>query len=203
MSVDTEPTFSTGAWKKGAMRERPYGSDIPVFPDIPGVAGTPIPQSYIDLANGKDAGATKPSNPKDAMGSRKAPLDLVPDTLEIFAAEAFLEGGLKYGRYNWRLSGVRSSIYYSAIKRHLKKWWNGQDRDLTTGVRHLVSVLACVGIILDAELYGKLTDDRPPSPDRDRVAHLIDLMEARVAQLKDLFKNENPVQFTIADSQET
>jgi len=80
-----------------------------------------------EQANGADAGVTKTSNPKDIVGSRKAPIELVPDTIEVMAVEAFLEGALKYGRYNWRICGVRASIYYAATKRHLKKWWNCPD----------------------------------------------------------------------------
>lgn len=154
------------------------------------------------IGNGKDAGETKPSNPKAAIGDRKAPLDLVPDTIEVMLAEAFLEGAVKYGRYNWRIVGVRASTYYSAAKRHMKKWWNGQNHDPKTRVQHLVSAMACIGIILDAELYGKLNDDRPPCPDPDAMAELIDALEARVAHLKQLFKDETPKHFTIADTKE-
>jgi hypothetical protein len=150
--------------------------------------------------NAVDGCHTKPSNPKDIIGSRKLDLGLVPDTLVVFSAEGFLEGGLKYGRYNWRLAGVAASIYHAAIKRHLSKWWNGQDRDKVTRVRHLASIIACAGIMLDAELYGKLKDDRPPCPDQNALADLIDEAEARVAHLKELFKDHSPYQFTIADT---
>jgi hypothetical protein len=105
---------------------------------------------------------TKPTNPKDIIGSGKLPLGLVPDTLLTEAAIAFLEGASKYGRYNWRIAGVRTSIYREAMQRHMIKWWNGEDRDPKTRVKHLASVIACAGILLDAELCGKLTDDRPP-----------------------------------------
>lgn len=156
--------------------------------------------SLAEQANGKDDGATKPSNPKDIIGSRKIPLDIVPDTIAVLAAPAFLEGALKYGRYNWRICGVRASIYYSALKRHIKKWWNGQDEDPITRVHHLSNALACIAILLDAELYGKLEDDRPPCPDPDAMAKLIDEMEDRVKYLKALFAKENPRQYTIADT---
>lgn len=153
-----------------------------------------------EQANGADSGVTKPSNPKDIVGSRKGPLELVPDTIEVMAVEAFLEGALKYGRYNWRICGVRASIYYAATKRHLKKWWNGQNADPLTRVGHLKSVLACVGIMLDAELYGMLEDDRPPCPDPDAFARMLDDMEVQVAHLKALFAKENPRQYTIKDT---
>jgi hypothetical protein len=144
--------------------------------------------------------ALKPSNPKDIIGSRKLDLSIVPNTLLISAASAFLEGALKYGRFNWRIAGVRSSIYYAALQRHMAKWWNGQDRDKDTRVHHLANAIACLTIILDAELYGKLADDRPPCPNPDAMAELIDSQEGLVAHLKELFSGHDPYQYTIADS---
>lgn len=118
--------------------------------------------------------ARKASNPKDAQASNRLPLDLVPDTVEVYAALAFAEGAAKYGAYNWRTAGVRASVYHAALKRHLAKWHNGERADQKTGVPHLASVIACAGILLDAELCGKLTDDRPPPAP---LANLIDGME--------------------------
>jgi hypothetical protein len=148
-------------------------------------------------ANNDANGEGKQSNPKDAIGSTKLPLNLVPDTIEVEVALAYLEGALKYGACNWRIAGVRSSIYYAAMKRHQKKWWNGQDSDPKTRVKHLASVIACAGILLDAELCGMLTDDRPPSAPLDK---LIDDADGMVAHLKQLFKDHNPKHHTIKDS---
>lgn len=139
----------------------------------------------------------KPTNPKDVIGSRKLPMNIVPSTLVAFASTAFLEGALKYGRYNWRHSGVRASIYGDAAARHLAKWWNGQDADPVTRVKELASVLACVGIILDAEVCGMLTDDRPPVAP---MAELINDLSFTVEHLLELFKDQHPHQYTIADT---
>ncbi len=140
----------------------------------------------------------KLTNPKDAIGSTKLPLHLVPDTLTVYAATAFLEGALKYGTGNWRIAGVRNSIYLSALERHFKKYKNGEDMDPKTEVHHLASVIACAGIILDAALVGKLTDDRPP---RAPMAQLIDSMEATVLHLKQMFEKHDPYHYTIEDSE--
>jgi hypothetical protein len=140
---------------------------------------------------------SKPTNPKDAIGSGKLPLELVPDTIPAYLALSFLEGALKYGRFNWRVAGVRASIYAAAARRHLNKWWNGEDCDPKTKVHHLASVMACCGIVLDAELCGKLTDDRPPRAD---IGKLIETLEGTVAHLKALFADHSPKQYTIADS---
>ena len=139
---------------------------------------------------------TKPTNPKDVIGSTKLSMGLVPDTVDAEVALAYLEGALKYGRYNWRKAGVRSSVYRDAMHRHMAKWWNGEDEDPTTRVKHLASIIASAGILLDAELVGKLTDDRPP---RAPVAELIQKADEKVAHLKELFKDHSPHQYTIDD----
>lgn len=137
-----------------------------------------------------------PTNPKDAAATARVPLHLVPGSLPIYAALAFAEGDLKYGGYNWRVAEVRASVYVSALKRHLERYWNGEWADPKTGVPHLASVLACAGIILDARLVGKLTDDRPPPAD---VSALIEQAEAGMLHLQDVFSDRAPRRWTIGD----
>lgn len=139
--------------------------------------------------------AGKPSNPKDAAAVHRLPLHLVPSTLEAYAALAFAEGDAKYGGYNWREAGVRASVYHSAMRRHLAKWWNGEFADPKTGVPHLAYIIAGAGIVLDARLSGKLTDDRPPSAP---VAELIDALAADVARVRALFADAAPGAYRIA-----
>lgn len=144
-----------------------------------------------------DSPELKDTNPKDAIGSTKLPLHLVPDSARAYLALAFCEGATKYGAYNWRVAGVRSSIYMSAAGRHMSKYWNGEWADPKTRVPHLASAMACLAIILDAELAGKLTDDRPPSVP---LGDLIDVMSNTVQHLQELHKDMNPRHWTIADS---
>jgi hypothetical protein len=136
----------------------------------------------------------KPSNPKDSIGAKKAMVGLVPDIPDEYLA--FLEGALKYGRFNWRAAGVRVSIYHDAIRRHLSKFWNGEDADKKTRVKHLLSIIACCKIMLDAERCGKLEDDRPPKVDMEPG---FDESDEVAAHLKELFKDYNPKQWTIND----
>lgn len=138
----------------------------------------------------------KATNPKDAMGMRKLPIDLVPSTAVVAMSHAFLEGALKYGKYNWRVAGVRASIYLAAMQRHILKYQNGEESDPVTHVPHLASVMACCAIMLDAKLVGKLNDDRPP---KAPVSHLIDGLAKEVLHLQELFEGENPHQHTIQD----
>jgi hypothetical protein len=136
----------------------------------------------------------KPTNPKDALAVAKLPLHLVPSTLTAYAALSFAEGAAKYGAYNWRDAGVRASIYISALERHLAKWKNGEECDPVTRVPHLASALACIGIILDADLCGKLTDDRPlPAP----LGMLIDAGEPIVRGLQEMFADRHPLHCTL------
>ncbi len=139
----------------------------------------------------------KPTNLKDALAVSKLPLHLVPDTVKVYAALAFAEGAAKYGGYNWRVAGVCASVYRSALERHLAKWWNGEWADEKTGVPHLASIIACAGILLDANAVGKLTDDRPPVAP---LGPIIDGMEADVRRVVEMFKDHAPEQFTIQDA---
>ena len=153
-------------------------------------------------ANGADAGATKPSvvNLKDKIGSRKIDLGLVPDSAIAGMAIAFTEGAVKYGRFNWRIAGVSARIYHAACRRHLAKWWAGQDEDTATTVHHIDNAMACLAILRDAALYGKLTDDRPPAPHENAMAEMIDAAEKKQAWLVELFKEHAPKQYSIADT---
>lgn len=140
---------------------------------------------------------SKPTNPKDLIGSTKLPTNLVPSTLGVYATMAFAEGASKYGAYNWREAGVRASIYKAAHDRHMEKWWNGEECDPVTKVPHLASAIACVAILADAKLCGKLTDDRPPAAD---MPGLIAQAEEVVKHLYALHADKNPRHWTIADN---
>lgn len=88
------------------------------------------------------------------------------------------------------------SVYLDALERHFQKVKDGEWADKRTGVPHFSSILACVGIILDAKHSGKLTDDRLPAVP---TADLIEEMETHVPRLKALFKDYRPKHYTIDD----
>jgi hypothetical protein len=106
--------------------------------------------------------ATKPTNPKDSIGIRKAPMSTVPANVIAEIGVAMLEGSAKYGRHNYREAGVRSSVYYDAAMRHLISWWEGEDIDPDSGMSHITKVLACLTVFRDAMMRDMVTDDRPP-----------------------------------------
>lgn len=126
----------------------------------------------------------KPTNPKDRMATTRLDLSLFPQTAKAYGALAMTEGDLKYGGYNYRTAGVKASVYYAAANRHLDKWFNGQWADDTTGVPHLASALACIGVLIDAIECNKLNDDRPP---KCNMTALLNDMEKKVSSLQKLF----------------
>ena len=143
---------------------------------------------------------TKPTNPKDRIGSTKLPVSLVPDTLLTYASMAFAEGASKYGAYNWRVAGVRMSIYMEAMERHRMKLWNGEWADPVTNVPHLASIIACAAIIADALACDKLTDDRPPPLD---MAALIEYAEGVTRHVANINADKNPHHCTHLDAPAT
>jgi len=140
---------------------------------------------------------TKPTNPKDRIGSTKLPISLVPDTLGVYAAMAFAEGASKYGAYNWRVAGVRMSIYMEAMERHRMKLWNGEWADPVTNVPHLASIIACAAIIADATTCDMLTDDRPPPCDVTRLIEDAETVTRHVARIN---ADKNPHHCTHLDA---
>lgn len=106
----------------------------------------------------------KDTNPKIAVGVAKVPFSTVPAQVVAELGIAMLEGGLKYGRHNYRVAGVRASVYVDAAMRHILAWWEGQDIDPDSGLSHVTKAIASLSVLRDAQINGVCTDDRPPSP---------------------------------------
>ena len=128
----------------------------------------------------------KPTNPKDRIATSRLDLSLFPDTAVVYGALAMTEGDLKYGGYNYRPAGVLSSVYIAACRRHLAKWYNGEDNEPKTGVPHLASAIACLAVLIDSIESGNINDDRPPRVD---VTSLLTEMEEKVKHLQEMFPN--------------
>jgi hypothetical protein len=150
----------------------------------PGVADTSLPSD------------SKPSNPKDIVGSNKLPLHLWPNTATIYGTLGLLDGALKYGRCNWRAVGVRASIYYDALWRHMGAWFEGEEVAPDSGVPHLGHAIACIAILIDATVAGKLEDDRMFLGGYQEA---VQKFTPDVARLKALYADRNPHHYTIQD----
>ena len=106
---------------------------------------------------------TKDTNPKDAIGTRKSPVCCLSGPVKHMVGLAMLEGAIKYGRHNYRVAGVRHSVYYDAVNRHMDSWWEGEDIDADSRMHHLAKAAACLFVMLDSILAGNDVDDRPPA----------------------------------------
>lgn len=149
--------------------------------------------------SGTQVPVDKQTNPKDLIGSDKLPVHLWPTTATAMGCLGLLDGMLKYGRSNWRASGVRSSIYVDAAKRHLDAWFEGEDCDPDSGLPHLAHALACMAIIVDAQAAGNLNDDRCF---KGGYRQLVTELTPHVARLKTLHAERSPRHYTIADNKE-
>lgn len=103
----------------------------------------------------------KATNPKDALGIKKAPTHLIPTAPLYELGLAMLEGGRKYGAHNFRAMGTRASVYYDATRRHLDAWWEGEDFDPDSGIHHLMKAAACIFVMRDSMYMKNEVDDRP------------------------------------------
>jgi len=137
---------------------------------------------------------TKETNPKDAIGSKKAPMSTLPAGVLAEMGVAMLEGKAKYGAFNYRIAGVRSSVYYDALMRHIMAWWEGEDIDPDSGLPHVTKALVTLAVLRDAQRNGMVTDDRPPiSP-----IGYADL-NAKSAAIVEMHKDKSPRHYTWDD----
>jgi hypothetical protein len=121
----------------------------------------------------KENNKEKQSNPKDALGIKKVPFSCVPANVIGEIALGLMEGGRKYGRHNYRVVGVRTSVYYDAALRHLMSYWEGEDIDPDSGLSHISKALSCLTVLRDAMMNNMCEDDRPPKViDQDWVRSL-------------------------------
>lgn len=120
----------------------------------------------------------KDTNPKDAVGVRKARwFSYLPLRVMIGVGLALLEGARKYGRHNYRVAGVRASVYVDAVVcGHLMPWMEGEDLDPDTaeldaqgqpipgtGLNHIDKAIASLIVLRDGMYEGNWVDDRPPA----------------------------------------
>lgn len=142
----------------------------------------------------------KDTNPKDAVGDKKVPLALLSPIASAHWALAQYAGARKYQAWNWRVAGVRSSVYLSAMKRHIDAYISGETHDPVDGTHHLGNIMACAAILLDAEAAGKLNDDRPPEVDcRNTYA----FVEKQMEFLRDKYGHIEQKPYTIDTGKQT
>ena len=136
----------------------------------------------------------KYTNPKDSIGTHKAPMSTVPAPVLAEVGVAMLEGAAKYGRHNYRVAGVRASVYYDAALRHLMAWWEGEDLDPDSGLSHVTKAITSLVVLRDSMIQGQCTDDRPPCS-----AAFYPTLNAQAAAILERHKDKSPRHYTITD----
>lgn len=134
----------------------------------------------------------KPSNPKDVVGVRKAPLSVVPMPVIVEVGVGMLEGASKYGRHNYREMGVRASVYFDATMRHMIAWWEGEDIDADSGLSHVTKAICSLVVLRDAMMQNKFADDRAP-----RSLPFYPRLNKAASDVIDKYKDRNPTHYTI------
>ena len=105
----------------------------------------------------------KPTNPKSVVGAKKLNLFLLPPIAMAHMAHGMFDGEIKYGPYEFRKTRVEASVYIAACLRHVEAWADGEETAADSGAHHLGHAMACLAILLDAQAYGNLVDDRAKS----------------------------------------
>ena len=133
----------------------------------------------------------KPTNPKDAVGIKKAPMSTVSAAVLAEVGVGMLEGALKYGRHNYRGVGVRASVYYDATIRHLFSWWEGEDIDPDSQLSHVTKAICSLVVLRDAMIQDKCEDDRPP-----RSVNFYEQLNELAAKNVEIHGDKNPHHYT-------
>lgn len=149
----------------------------------------------VDQHLAETFGAIKDTNPKDAVGVRKAALSTVPMNVIAEIGVGMMEGAAKYGRHNYRAVGVRSSVYFDATMRHLIAYWEGEDIDPDSGMSHIAKALTSLAVWRDAQMQDMCEDDRPP-----RSKAFYQDLNRRAAEVVDKYAGRKPKHYTINDS---
>lgn len=93
----------------------------------------------------------------------------VPMTVLWEVGIGMMEGAMKYGRHNYRATGVRASVYVDAAMGHIGQWWEGEDTDADSGLSHITKAICSLIVLRDAMIQDMLIDDRPPRGNLDKV----------------------------------
>jgi hypothetical protein len=124
-------------------------------------------------------------NPKHIQAHKdgKTPLEYLVTSMLPLDAKVHKHGADKYGVRNWRIDEITASTYEGAMMRHLFAWISGEDTDPDSGMPHLTHLRACCAVVLDAQMHGKLIDDRGRAESKS----VVNAAAARQAQADEVY----------------
>jgi hypothetical protein len=127
-------------------------------------------------------------NPKQSHGRKKASMYCVPAPVLMEVGASMLEGGIKYGPYNFRDTPLFMSDYYDSTLRHMMLWWEGEDIDPDSGIHHVSKAIGSLMVLRDAMMNGMAEDDRPAEVARKGWMKEIDL---KTTEIRERLHNED------------
>lgn len=114
----------------------------------------------------KGGTVSKETNPKDAISTKKPRFySGLPANVTKEVSIGMMEGAMKYGRHNYRVTGVRASVYIDATIGHILDYWEGQDIDPESNLHHITKAIASLYVLRDSQMRNMCEDDRPPKSD--------------------------------------
>ena len=114
----------------------------------------------------KGGTVSKETNPKDAISTKKPRFySGLPANVTKEVSIGMMEGAMKYGRHNYRVTGVRASVYIDATIGHILDYWEGQDMDPESNLHHITKAIASLYVLRDSQMRNMCEDDRPPKSD--------------------------------------
>jgi hypothetical protein len=94
-------------------------------------------------------------------GVKPERFDLLPVRPLQEIARVYGWGARKYADHNWA-KGYKWGYSYGACQRHLQSFWDGEDKDVESGLLHLAHAAWHCLTLMWFLMYGKGTDDRLP-----------------------------------------
>ena len=91
--------------------------------------------------------------------SHKAEHHQVPTSLTNAVAKTLMYGAQKYEKGNWR-RGMKWSIVYDCLQRHMLKWLDGEVKDEESGLPHLYHAASNIAMLIEYAETCKSLDDR-------------------------------------------
>lgn len=94
----------------------------------------------------------EPQSTGQKYDDNKPRFHLMPRLAEQEVVCVLTYGAQKYNEHNWRKVKPLNDRYYSAARRHMQAFLNGEQRDKESGHHHLAHAACCVLFMLEHDL---------------------------------------------------
>lgn len=101
------------------------------------------------------------NNTKEIIDTEKPLLQFLPPVFNQEVAKILSLDSDDYWPWIWRNNKVMLMASLGNMKQHIDAFIDGEDIDPTTKAHHIACVAATCAIVLDAQKYNSLIDDRP------------------------------------------